>query len=381
MWPIKTVRIANNERAIWMRDGNFMSVLTPGHYRFFRRVRHTVVNRYAPSEVVIKEPELRSLLQTHGHALAPHATIVELAEQEVGLLRVNGIARQLLWPGTVYAFWNHVQAVDVERATYTADLAVPQAWLRAIRQAGERMDLASLHLLVQSVQVDKGFEAILMVDGAVERTLSPGRYAFWRAGRDLEVTMVDKRLQTLEVNGQEILTRDRVSLRINAALQFTVADATRAMVDVPRVQDAAYRAVQFALRGAVGGLTLDQLLADKSTLAGQVQTDVAARIAELGLQAQAVGIKDVILPGEMKTILNQVVEAEKRAEANAVRRRDESANVRSLANTARMLEGNAMMARLKELETLETISAQVETLQVMNGLDGVLKELVTLRGD
>ncbi len=381
MWPIRTVRIANNERAIWMRDGNFMRVLTPGRYRFFRRVRHTVVNRYAPSDVVIREPEMRSLLQTHGQALAPHATIVELAEQEVGLLRVNGIARELLRPGAVYAFWNHLQAISVERANFTEDMAVAPTWLRAIRQAGERMDVASLQRLVHTVLVDKGFEAILMVDGAVDRLLTPGRYAFWRAGLDLQVTMVDKRLQTLEVNGQEILTRDRVSLRMNAALQFNVVDAIRAMVDVPQVQEAAYRAVQFALRGAVGGLTLDELLADKSALAGQVQTDVAARIVELGLQAQALGIKDVILPGEMKTILNQVVEAEKRAEANAVRRRDESANVRALANTARMLEGNPMMARLKELETLETITAQVETLQVMNGLDGVLKELVTLSGD
>ena len=92
-----------------------------------------------------------------------------------------------------------------------------------------------------------------------------------------------------------------------------------------------------------------------------------------------VGIKDVILPGEMKTILNQVVEAEKVAEANAVRRRDESANVRALANSARQMEGNPMMARLKELETLQTVTERIDSLNVFNGLDGVLNQLVNLK--
>ena len=92
-----------------------------------------------------------------------------------------------------------------------------------------------------------------------------------------------------------------------------------------------------------------------------------------------VGIKDVVLPDEMKTILNQVVEAEKVAEANAIRRRDETQSVRALANTARQLEGNAMMARLKELEALQHVTSSVDTLNVYNGLDGVMGQLVNLK--
>ena len=102
-------------------------------------------------------------------------------------------------------------------------------------------------------------------------------------------------------------------------------------------------------------------------------------LAGAGLGVSLVGIKDVVLPGEMKAILNRVVEAEKAAEANAVRRRDETQNVRALANTARQLEGNAMMARLKELETLQHVSASVDTLNVVSGLDGVMDQLVRLK--
>jgi len=232
---------------------------------------------------------------------------------------------------------------------------------------------------LQRLELGQGQEAILLLDGDVDRTLTAGRYAFWNNGQEVRWLLVEKRLQTMEINGQEILTKDRVSLRINAVLQYRILDAAKAIVEIEDVATLAYQAVQFALRRAVGAITLDELLASKAALSDEVHVDVAAQVAEFGLTAEVVGVKDVILPGEMKDILNQVVQAEKQAEANAVRRRDESANVRSLANTARMLEGNPMMARLKELEALESITAKVDSLHVTNGLDGILNKLITVK--
>jgi len=84
----------------------------------------------------------------------------------------------------------------------------------------------------------------------------------------------------------------------------------------------------------------------------------------------------VILPGEMKTILNQVVEAEKVAQANLIRRREETAATRSLLNTARLMEENPTLLRLKELETLEKVTEKVGSLTVYGGLEGVLTKLV-----
>jgi regulator of protease activity HflC (stomatin/prohibitin superfamily) len=91
---------------------------------------------------------------------------------------------------------------------------------------------------------------------------------------------------------------------------------------------------------------------------------------------RSVGVKDVILPGEMKTILNQVVEAEKVAQANLIRRREETAATRSLLNTARLMEENPTLLRLKELETLEKVTEKVGSLTVYGGLEGVLKNMV-----
>ena len=102
----------------------------------------------------------------------------------------------------------------------------------------------------------------------------------------------------------------------------------------------------------------------------------AAKLEASGLAVRSVGVKDVILPGEMKAILNQVVEAEKVAQANLIRRREETAATRSLLNTARLMEENPTLLRLKELETLEKVTEKIGNLTVYDGLEGVLKNMV-----
>jgi len=183
------------------------------------------------------------------------------------------------------------------------------------------------------------------------------------------------RLQTMEVAGQEILTRDKVSLRVNLTALWQVTDAVKARATVSNFVDYLYKELQFALREAVGTRTLDELLADK----GAIDREVALATAELaasGLVVRSVGVKDIILPGEMKTILNQVVEAEKVAQANLIRRREETAATRSLLNTARLMEENPTLMRLKELESLERIAEKVDKITVYDGLQGVMQNMV-----
>ncbi len=186
---------------------------------------------------------------------------------------------------------------------------------------------------------------------------------------------MDLRLQTMEVSGQEILTRDKVSLRVNLTALWQVTDAVKARATVSNFVDYVYKELQFALREAVGTRTLDELLGDKGALDREVG-ESAAKLEAAGLAVRSVGVKDVILPGEMKTILNQVVEAEKVAQANLIRRREETAATRSLLNTARLMEENPTLLRLKELETLEKVTEKIGNLTVYDGLEGVLKNMV-----
>jgi regulator of protease activity HflC (stomatin/prohibitin superfamily) len=129
----------------------------------------------------------------------------------------------------------------------------------------------------------------------------------------------------------------------------------------------------------VGTRSLDELLGNKTVIDEVVTAHVAARLADQGMVLDSVGVKDIVLPGEMKTILAQVVEAEKAAEANVIRRREETAATRSLLNTAKVMEGSPVALRMKELETLERVAERIDRISVFGGLDQVINGLVKLR--
>ena len=175
------------------------------------------------------------------------------------------------------------------------------------------------------------------------------------------------------------MTRDKVSLRVNLAASLRVIDPVAARTKVAKYGDYLYRELQYGLRKAVSDKTLDELLGDKASLDADIFAYVRGRVSELGLEVLGVGVKDVILPGEMKTILNSVVQAEKAAQANVIRRREESNATRSLLNTARLIEESPTLMRLKELEALEKVTEKIDKLTVFGGLEGVLNQLVSLK--
>jgi regulator of protease activity HflC (stomatin/prohibitin superfamily) len=159
---------------------------------------------------------------------------------------------------------------------------------------------------------------------------------------------------------------------------WQIADAEVVKRELADAKDYLYRELQLALRTIVSTQTLDELLADKNSLNQQVLAIVAEKSASYGITLKSVGARDIILPGEMKAILTQVVEAQKVAEANLIKRQEETQSTRSLHNTAKVMEGNPVLLRLKELEILERITAKISTLNVYGGLDGVMNDMVKL---
>ena len=158
-----------------------------------------------------------------------------------------------------------------------------------------------------------------------------------------------------------------------------MTDPVTAVSTVTDFEQALYRALQFAFRKSLGTKTLDEILTNKTWVDAEAAETVRVEMAKVGIEVGEIALKDVILPGEMRDILNKVVAAEKEAQANVIRRREETAATRSLLNTAKVMEENPIMLRLKELEALETISERVGYLTVHNGTQGLLEDLVKLR--
>jgi regulator of protease activity HflC (stomatin/prohibitin superfamily) len=237
--------------------------------------------------------------------------------------------------------------------------------------------------LVTETVVENHEAGLLYVEGRLVERLAPGRHAFWTAGRKVEVTRLDLRPQAVEITAQEMLTRDRVAVRVTLTAFRRLVDPERAVSAVPDVDAWLYRLVQFAIREAVAARTLDEVLSAKGALDAELRAFVRERVQETGVEVAELGVKDVILPGEVRELVNKVVEAERVAKANLIRRQEETAATRSLLNTAKLMEDNPLLLRLKELESIERVVEKVGRIDLHAGdgagLDALLTRLVRLK--
>ena len=238
-----------------------------------------------------------------------------------------------------------------------------------------RESLATLTL------IDEGKRGLVYIDGRLTRELGAGTYGFWNAVMAPRIDVLEMRRQTAEVTGQEILTKDKVTVRVNVSAVYEIVNVAAARTGVKDVNEALYRALQIAVRQTLGKRTLEEVLADKTDVDETVFAEVRREMELFGVRVGAVALKDIILPGDIRDILNQVVTAEKQAQANLIRRREETAATRSLLNTAKLMEDNPLLVRLKELETLEKIAEKVDKITVVGGLNRLLEDTVTIRTD
>ncbi|HJU41073.1 MAG TPA: slipin family protein, partial [Tahibacter sp.] len=345
----------------------------PGVYRIARGFARREVRVFDLGTVEYANKDVDTLIERLGPRLDEHFVLADVGVDEAGLVTYHGKLVDVLAPGTRKLYWRRANGIAVERVALGAGLEVPVAVAKRLRQLG------SLAKVALGVDVPAENVGLVFVDGKLARTLEPGAYAFWNFGRNVGAEIVELRVQSVEVSGQELLTRDKVTLRVNLAASFRVVDAVAMRSRVAKFGEFFYRELQFGLRKAVAAKSLDELLGDKASLDGDIAAYVHDRVANLGVELIGVGVKDVILPGEMREILNSVVQAEKTAQANVIRRREEANATRSALNTAKLMEESPALMRLKELETLEKVTEKIDKLTVFGGLDGVLNQLVKLK--
>ena len=198
---------------------------------------------------------------------------------------------------------------------------------------------ASLAPYIRTFDVMSYEEALLVVDGKFQRPLSKGTYYFVKNDITVEVLKADMRQLQLEVSGQEILTRDKAALRVNFYAQYQVTDVEKALLDAKDFEKQLYILIQLALREFVGTLTLDELLDNKEAVGNYVAENLSAKSNALGVQLLDSGIRDIILPGDVKEIMKPgCLSPKSRPQANTISRREETASTRSLLNTAKLME-------------------------------------------
>lgn len=373
------VNVQSNQIALRYVDGCLAQVLEPTSQHLYWKngieQQHDVYNLNTQA---INQELADNLRHQHADWVNQYCIDVQVAEHQVGLRYIDGVLTELLEPNSRYLWWKNGSQQQVEFVSL-ATLAIEPELLTAIRQlASKKGGLGSKKVLLETVPA--WHLGVLKIDGEVQHVLTAGSYGFWIYHNEVAVEAIDTRLRVLDMSGQEILTKDKVSIRLNFVINWRYADVLTALAAVQDPEAFLYREVQFALREIVGTRTLDELLENKEIIDQQVTEQLSHSVPQYGLEIGSMGVKDIILPGEMRTILSSVIEAEKAAQANVIRRREETAATRSLLNTAKVMENNPVALRLKELETLERVCERIDKISVFGGLDQVLNGLVNLKG-
>ena len=375
---LKRFIVKKNQRAALLKNGDFERILNPGLHTFFDPF-NTLSLTVWETDVPMSDFDVVDYLRQNDPETADaQFCCMELSEHEAGLRFENDVLVEILPPAARRVFWRGLVAHRLEKIDLRAGAALPADLTPRLLQAGLRgRPLLGLNGVLVA-QVPAYCYGLLRIDGQVQPLLSAGVSAWWRFNRELQFELVDTRWQALEVSGQEILTRDKVGLRLNLAATWRYADVLTAFGKLAKPPEHLYRELQFGLRAAVGTRNLDELLENKQLIDEAVSAHLASKLAGFGLEVGSIGVKDIVLPGEMKAILAQVVEAGKAAEANVIRRREETAATRSLLNTAKVMEDYPTALRLKELETLERVAERIDRISVFGGLDQVLNGLVKI---
>lgn len=360
---LRRILVGDNERVFIIRHGRFETILEPGsHVILGTGVK---VERYNVKDLVLVSDWKDLIVKQRPELAARHFVIVNTGDAEVALVYLDNRLLRVIGPGSRVLFWKGPYEITFQLINARTNPEVPTPALPAVARLG-RESHATFAL------IEEGKRGLLFIDGQLVRELEPGAYGVWNAAGSPQFAIIELRTQNLDIPGQEILTRDKVTVRVNISSTFQIVDAVRTRSRVKDVNDHLYRTLQIAVRQTLGRRSLEEILADKVDIDESVSAEVRREMEALGVRVGGIAIKDIILPGDIRDILNQVVTAEKQAQANLIRRREETAATRSLLNTAKLMEDNPLLVRLKELETIEKIAEKVDKITVVNGLDGLV---------
>ncbi len=210
-----------------------------------------------------------------------------------------------------------------------------------------KLALPKLLVKVTVLEYQRG---LMYRDGKFVKVLEPGSY--WTFPFNTQVTMIDIRQAYTIIPSQELLTADCMSVKMTLAVQYKVVDAYLAINMVDYYVSALYTVTQLALRDIVSSMKIDELMSARQKVADELYASVSGKVAEFGLELITANIRDMMVPGEMKKVMSQVVKAQKEAQAALEKARGETAALRSLANAAKMVEDAPTLMQLRLLQSI-----------------------------
>ena len=365
----KHIKIRSYEIGLLFRDREFQRLLEPGRYWLFDPWGKLSVDVVSQRDPWLLHEKLDMIVRSG--ALKDRAIVLDLKDYRARA----GLDRRPVQPR---AAAGPVRLLDRPARRAGRSGRRPNGARSSTRTCAVIAARPASSACWSSATVEPHHMGVLFVDGQFVETLPPGRYAFWKNMAEVKFVQEDLREAMLDIAGQEIMTADKVTLRMNAVVTYRVVDARQAVSTVDDARQALYREAQLALRAVVGARELDTFLVDKDARGSRAGGAASpARRASLGLEIVSVGVRDIILPGDMKELMNKVTEAKKAAEANLIVRREETAAMRARPTRPSCWRATRRLMRLRELEVLEKI-ASAGKLNIVLGEKGLADRVVNL---
>lgn len=234
-------------------------------------------------------------------------------------------------------------------------------------------------------QIDEYERGILFTCGRFSKILGPGWHVVYPIFQSFK--KVDVRTKAVDVPAQEAITKDNVSVKINAVIYYKVYDASKAVINVEDFRYAVSQLAQTTMRNAVGSVTLDELLSQREKISTEICNIIDKETDPWGIKVENVELKDVSLPEEMKRVIAKVAEAEREKQAVITKAAGEVEASENLAKAASIMSSTPGALHLRTLATINDISSDqsntiifavpIEVLEAFKGSNIDLSNIIT----
>jgi len=233
-------------------------------------------------------------------------------------------------------------------------------------------------ILISLRQVNQYERGVLFTMGRYSGTRNPGWRIVWPIFQGMQ--KVDMRVKAVDVPEQEAITKDNISVKINAVIYYKVSDAAKAVIEVENFRYAVSQLAQTTMRNAAGEVTLDELLSGREEISRKIQTVVDKASDPWGIKVENVELKDVTLPEDMKRTIAKQAEAEREKRAVIIKAEGEVIAAENMAKAATTLSGANGALHLRTLQTLNDLSSDQSNtvvfavpLEILRAFEGLKK--------
>ena len=227
-------------------------------------------------------------------------------------------------------------------------------------------------------QINQYERGVLFTMGRYVKTKEPGWRIVWPIFQSMK--KIDIRVKAVDVPDQEAITKDNISVKVNAVIYYKISDAAKAVIEVQDFYYAVSQLAQTTMRNAVGEVDLDKLLSSRDEVSERIKIVVDKASDPWGVKVESVELKDINLPEDMKRVIGKQAEAEREKRAVIIKAEGEVIAADNMAKAAAILSSSQGALHLRTLQTINDVSSDQSNtlvfavpLEVLRAFEGVKK--------